>query len=261
MVLPPLTAESRADFARNQIIVVPHAVAGEELDHLRAVVDDVVTWPETPGHWMIYSEAEGDRRPARIENLLAYSAPLAGWLAEDPLMAWLEELVGEPLALFKDKLNLKRPGGGAFRAHQDEPAFSMFGHTWHLTVGLAVDEATVENGCLEFVDGPSPTGVLRSAPDGTLHPEVEAGLAWRHLPMPAGALVAFGSFLPHRSAPNRSHADRRLLLTTYNLAREGDRRSDYLQAKRQAFPPDVERVPGVDYTATPSPFNLGNPIK
>ena len=61
----------------------------------------------------------------------------------------------------------KRPGGGAFRPHQDYPAFAVFGPDYHVTVMLSVDAATAENGCLQFAPG------YREALRG--HPEIDAG--------------------------------------------------------------------------------------
>ena len=73
--------------------------------------------------------------------------------------------------------------------------------------------------------------------------------------------MAFDSYVPHRSGPNRSAALRRLLYVTYNPASQGDRRAEYFARKRRAFPPECERTP----SAAPDPesaiFNLGNPIR
>ena len=39
-----------------------------------------------------------------------------------------------PGILFKEKINLKLAGGQGFAAHQDAPAFDLFGQSAHLTV-------------------------------------------------------------------------------------------------------------------------------
>jgi hypothetical protein len=48
---------------------------------------------------------------------------------------------------------------------------------------------------------------------------------------------------------------------TYNRASEGDRRDAYFALKRQAFPPECERVPGTELDESSKLFNLGNPIR
>jgi hypothetical protein len=74
-------------------------------------------------------------------------------------------------------------------------------------------------------------------------------------------LVFFDSYIPHRSATNDSLRPRRSLYVTYNRAAEGDRRDDYYADKRRSFPPEIERVAGVDYAAQAGPYNLANPIR
>lgn len=44
-------------------------------------------------------------------------------------------------------------GAGGFDAHTDAPAYQHSGALKHLTINVAVDAATTENGCLEVVDG------------------------------------------------------------------------------------------------------------
>jgi ectoine hydroxylase-related dioxygenase (phytanoyl-CoA dioxygenase family) len=169
--------------------------------------------------------------------------------------------MGEAPFLFKEKINFKLPGGAGFAAHQDAPAFTSFGQRYHITLLVAIDGADAENGCLEFSDPVPVYETLPQTPGGTIDPEIEARLPWRPLPVEPGDLVFFDSYLPHRSGPNRSARARRALYITYNRASEGNVRDEYVVQKRTHFPPEVERLPGVDYSAKKSVFNLGNPIR
>lgn len=85
-------------------------------------------------------------------------------------------------------------------------------------------------------------------------------LPWSPIPTQPGDLLAFDSYLPHRSGPNNTSRPRRALYLTYNKAAEGNVRDDYYREKRAVFPPDVEREPGKDYGAA-GVFNVGNPIE
>ena len=80
--------------------------------------------------------------------------------------------MSEPACLFKDKINLKLPGGAGFGAHQDAPAFSTFGQRYHITMLVALDDQRDDNGGLEVSD--PVRGLLPQASDGTLAPSVEA---------------------------------------------------------------------------------------
>src|SRR5437016_14669027 len=99
---------------------------------------------------------------ARIENFVPYHAGLAALVTGPRLVGLLAALCGEPVVLFKDKINLKLPGGAGFAPHQDAPAYVDFGVEHHLTVMLPVDAFTRENGCLEMARGACARVFLRS---------------------------------------------------------------------------------------------------
>ncbi|MFM7736930.1 MAG: phytanoyl-CoA dioxygenase family protein, partial [Alphaproteobacteria bacterium] len=60
--------------------------------------------------------------------------------------------------------------------------------------------------------------------------------------------------------PNRSRGPRRVHYLTFNPVSAGDHRAEYYARKRELFPPECERDPGVDYGAIGKQFNLGNPF-
>jgi len=256
-----LDAASRACWSANRYVALRGALDPPERSALRAWIDELERWPETAGKWMKYYEPGEARLLCRVENFLPYHAELGRLLARRDLLACLEELLGEPAVLFKEKVNFKLPGGAGFAAHQDAPAFVSFGQTYHATLMLSADAMTPENGCLEIVEGFDRMETLPQAEDGTLRRDVVAGLEWRALPTEPGDVVLFDSYIPHRSGPNRSRAPRRALYVTYNRASEGDRRDEYFALKRRAFPPECERMPGAELDEASRVFNLGNPIR
>ncbi len=244
----------------DRTVVLRGALADDEVRRLRGWVEELERWPETPGRWMKYFEGD-ERRLCRVEDFLPWHEGLRGLLLREDLLACLGRLFGEPAVLFKEKINYKLPGGGGFAAHQDAPAFTSFGQTWHLTVLLAIDPTTPENGCLEMVAGHHDGATLDQAPDRTLAAETEAGLHFRPLPTELGDVVIFDSYVPHRSGPNRSDGPRRALYVTYNPASQGERRAEYFERKRRVFPPECERDPDAPLAPESRVFNLGNPIR
>ena len=259
-----LSDAASASWRANRYVHVPGAFA-PEIAELRRWADELADWPEDV-HGMKYFEATESERQTlcRVENFLPVHPGLRDLFRRPDLLALLEGLLGEPAVLFKEKINYKLPGGDGFRAHQDAPAFAMFGQRYHVTAMVSVDATTPENGCLEVVNGHGDSAPLQQAEDGTLAPEVVAALDWKPLPTAPGDLLVFDSYLPHRSGPNRSSASRRAYYVTYNRASDGDRRDDYFALKREAFPPESERGEGDD-SGAPHPaaryFNLGNPIR
>ena len=260
---PKLDAAEARFWEKNQYLLRSDVFSGDALADLRRWTDELTGWPESPGQWMKYFERadHNDRQLCRVENFLAYHDGFRDLILGDETLAVVAALMGETALLFKEKLNYKLPGGSGFLAHQDAPAFASFGQSYHITMLVTVDPMTVANGCLEVSDPISGQELLPQEPDGTIAQAVEAERRWHPLELPAGSVLFFDSYLPHRSAMNGSDTPRRALYITYNRASEGDRRDAYYENKRAVFPPECERDPDVDYGAKSGPFNLGNPIR
>jgi 2-aminoethylphosphonate dioxygenase len=251
-------------FRRDGFVLVRGALSPHEAKELEEWVSDLEARAETPGRWMKYFERSSggeSRQLCRVECFLEYHRGLRDLLLRADFLEALAALMGEPAVLFKEKVNYKLPGGGAFAPHQDAPAFRSFAQSYHVTVLIGVDDATPENGCLEIGFGASTGEPLPEAPDGTLAESVVESLRWEPLPTRPGDVLFFDSYLPHRSGPNASTRPRRALYVTYNRASEGDRREEYYALKRRAFPPECERVPGQELPPESRLFNLGNPIR
>jgi hypothetical protein len=224
--------------------------------------DEIAAWPEVPGRWMRYYERrdDGGKMLARIENFVPYHDGLRRLFSSPRLMDVLGELVGESVVLFKDKINFKLPGGAGFAPHQDAPAYVDFGVEHHVTVMAPVDAFTRDNGCLEMARNACARVFLPQNPDGTLRAGVMDALVVEPLLAVPGDLIVFDAWAPHRSGPNRTAGPRRSYYLTFNPASAGDHRAEYYARKRECFPPEYEREPGVDYAARGRQFNLGNPF-
>jgi len=257
-----LNDEQLQTWKRKHYLVLRSPFGAAEVTSLREWTDGLQSWPETPGKWMKYYEsAQGgdDRVLCRMENFIDYDDEFKTLFCGRGTMGILSQLMGEPAVLFKEKINFKSAGSLGFLAHQDAPAFGTLGHSYHITMSIAVDPADVRNGCLEM-SHPTDGQLLEQAEDGTLATAVEAALPWTRIEMAPGDIIFFDSYIPHRSGPNGSEHSRRAFFATYNRLGDGDVRSAYFAHKRSVFPPECEREPGMDYSAT-GPYNLGNPIR
>jgi ectoine hydroxylase-related dioxygenase (phytanoyl-CoA dioxygenase family) len=139
--------------------------------------------------------------------------------------------------LFKDKINLKEPGGPGFKAHQDQQAGWGVYAPLFVTALVTIDPATIENGCLEVVAGRHREGLIGEE----WKPLREEDFELRPVPTEPGDVIFFDSFAPHASKPNFTAQPRRILYLTYNLAAHGDHRAQYYADKFASFPPDIER--------------------
>ncbi|MCK6370018.1 MAG: phytanoyl-CoA dioxygenase family protein [Gammaproteobacteria bacterium] len=249
MTSGPLTATQVAAFRRDGYLVVRGLFAPDDIERIRCWTDEVQRWPETAGRHMMYFEhsERGARILNRMENVLPYHEGFRALATGRQLAGACGQLLGEPAVLFKDKINFKLPGGGGFEAHQDVQAGWARYARLHITALVAVDRATVANGCLEMAGGFRGAHELIGSEWEPLTAPQLAGLHWRHIEAEPGDVVFFDSFIPHRSAPNTTSEARRVLYYTYNAASEGDHLVRYYADKRASYPPDIEREPGREY--------------
>jgi hypothetical protein len=258
-----LDAEQRRFWERNGYLWLQGFLTPADVSDVSRWTAEVAAWPDTPGKWMRYYErgVDGAKMLARIENYLSFHPDLDALLCRGRLAEVLEVLLGEPAVVFKDKINMKAAGGAGFAPHQDAPAYVDFGVSYHATVMLPVDAFTPENGCLEMAREAAQTTFLSQNPDGTMHEDQVVRFEWAPIPAVPGDLIVFDSYVPHRSGPNRSAGPRRAHYLTYNRRSAGDRRAAYYARKRELFPQECERKPGVDYARIGAQFNLANPFE
>ncbi len=235
-----LSSEQVATFEATGACAVPGLLSDRELSQLADWVGELEAAPSRPGGVWKYDEDH------RIEYFRRFHAGLGEWMDRGPLAQAVASLLGEPAVLFKDKVNLKPAGGAGFTPHQDAQAGWEDYAPLHVSVALAVDEVTVENGCLELAPGRRLRALIgeRWRP---LEGAALASLRFEPVPMRPGDALFFDSFVPHQSGSNRSQRGRRILYLTYNAAAHGDHYEAYFTAKRASYPPDIERLPGREY--------------
>jgi len=198
--------------------------------------------------------------PALTSDYANYHKGFGSLFRGERLTGILSELMGERAVLFKEKINYKEAGGsGGFDAHIDASAYNHAGAVKHQTFLMAVNDMDMSNGCLEVVPG-SHKMTIPLAPNRCIDPTWESQQTWVPVPMPAGALLVFGSYLAHRSGPNSSPRPRYAIYATYNGISEGDKHDSYYAHRRKVWPPTSERVPGVDYTEGALTYGYGSPM-
>lgn len=256
------TAKEVQEFKDVGLIFRRDFFSAEEKLNIVKWTNELQSWPEVKNKYMIYYEEKGDEKIlCRMENYIPYHKGIAE-LFLGKINQAVSDLYQEPSFLYKDKINFKLPGGGAYEPHQDSWAFQHIAKKLHISVMIAVDTATKETGCLEFVHGKNKE--FYPAVNGVLKPEVvekwdKEGL-WTPYETIPGDVVFFDSLIPHRSGPNKGKEQRRAYYLTYNMASEGDLRDKYYQDKRKQFPPEIEREVGKDYSEAGKIYNVANPI-
>jgi hypothetical protein len=197
---------------------------------------------EAGGATLQFEHSPGSRT-LRVIEPFHHLDPRLDALIDDPrLVAPVRELLGiERVALFTDKLNLKRPREGSrFRWHQDSPYWAHFCDHLDLlpNVLLALDAADERNGCFRVIRGSHCRGLLPGLDEGVLGPLFTDPRYFDETDqvpavVPAGSLVFFSPHSVHGSEPNLSDARRRALVVTYQ---PGGRRMFKVDAKRDCRP-------------------------
>ena len=221
----------RDAFLRNGFVAARNLLDSAAVGRLQQDVAEVGRWPDDSQRWMHHWEqTPSGPRLARTENFSPFHPRLLQLIVGGLLSEFLEELIGEPVSLYKEKINYKFPGGGGYAPHQDAPAYD---HTpWNVTVNLAVDPATRENGCLWFHPG-AWERLLPMDAHGCIAAEAMEGWEWTPMELAPGDALVFHSFAPHYSAENASQESRRSLYLTYNRASDGDHREQYYSNRRR----------------------------
>ncbi len=196
---------------------------------------------EAGGSTVQLEHQPGSRTIRVIEPFHHLDERLNALIDDARLVEPMRDLVrSERVALFTDKLNLKRPREGSrFRWHQDSPYWAHFADELDRlpNVLVTLDDANEENGCFRVIRGSHRKGMLPGLEgEGRLGPLFTDPRAFDAADevactAPAGSLVFFSPHTVHGSQPNHSDTRRRALVITYQ---PGGRRMFKVDAKREA---------------------------
>ena len=154
-------------------------------------------------------------------------SPLVQDLGRHPAVVdALVGVIGPNVKLMQSMLFIKAAGKPGQAWHQDESHIPTRDRSL-TAVWLALDDATVDNGCLWVIPGSHRRGVLyptRAQADARFDGTPEA-YGFPHdadeampVELPAGAALIFHGYLLHSSLPNRSARLRRALVSHYMSA-------------------------------------------
>ena len=134
--------------------------------------------------------------------------------AESPIAQVAGELLEDEPLLFQDMALIKPPRIGATKPwHQDSAYFSVSPLDAVCGVWIALDEATVRNGCMHMLKGQHKQGPLLHEHKRDCEINVR-NLDLKTLvpvPLKPGSALFFSGMIPHETPPNRSEHRRRAL--------------------------------------------------
>jgi ectoine hydroxylase-related dioxygenase (phytanoyl-CoA dioxygenase family) len=208
-------------------LTVPAVFAAAEMDQ---VIDDLNRWGEeflaalAPGQrrWYVDGGVKAKEVLRKLDNPHFHRASVQR-LARDPrLVSLVEALIGEGVRICFSQIFFKAPeGGGPKPAHQDNFYFGPRDPDALVTAWIALDDATVENGCMAFGEGSQQKPVIRhfAPPDEPFNLQIAdedlAGMKMTPGPVPKGGVSFHHGGTVHQSGPNRSARWRRACALHY----------------------------------------------
>jgi hypothetical protein len=209
-------------------VIRPGLLDPDEVAALQAWACEIEAWPSGSHVWGHYAEQTAlGPRICRTENVSACHAGVASLVA-GVMQSRASAALREHAVAFKDKLNFKQPGGAGYGVHQDKVAYPGAGRV--ASILLAIDDCTVESGCLWLADGVD--DVLPVDDRGVVRGDVASALTWFPAELAAGDAVVIDGLAPHYSEANGSDAGRRVFIASYAPASEGYDRASYYGARR-----------------------------
>ena len=154
-----VTPQQVASYRENGFLVCPGFLDAAELDELRgAVMDAIASMSGSrkiagPGADLNEGDEYYDRVFTQRINLWRISETVGRYLQSPDLGAMLCELEGVPaFRLWHDQAFIKEPFGNPTALHIDNPYWSFYSPS-AISIWIALEDATVENGCLCFMPG------------------------------------------------------------------------------------------------------------
>ena len=221
---------SDTDLARYRHVghlTVAHVFSPAETD---AVVADIQAWgeeflaelPADQRAWYVDGGVKARAVLRKLDNPHHHRASVQQLARHPALVEMVESIIGPGVSVYFSQIFFKPPeGGGPKPAHQDNFYFGPNNLDGLVTAWVALDDATLENGCLYFGEGSNqgPVYAHEAPADEPYNLQLPAAILARQPMTPAPVMRGGVSFHHgntfHQSGPNTSTRWRRACALHY----------------------------------------------
>lgn len=187
-----------------------HLFTVAEMDELHALFtayESRMSREHRSGSEVVFTQKIAERDPA-----------IRAFAERDEFVEISTAFLGPDTDLYFNQMVYKKPNGTkSFSWHQDD-AYGPVEPSPYLTVWIAINDATQENGCISVLPGSHKRGLVE-------HFDSDFGLACHRLddpdqgvlvPLAAGGVACLWSQTMHKSGPNRSAGVRKAIVLQFS---------------------------------------------
>ncbi len=212
-----LTARQLESFHRDGHVTVPGIFSSKDMDRAKA---DAAEWEAqvvakmkpTETDWYVERGSSGDRPLLRkLDNPVFHRPTFRNMATQTQLVEAVEQILGAETTAFFSQIFFKPPEvGGPKPVHQDNFYFGPDDFDAMVTAWVALDDATLDNGCLYFGNGSQRRGLLpHVAPedrpfDLQINTDLLVDHAMSAAPVPRGGVSFHHGLTLHQSSSNKS---------------------------------------------------------
>ena len=224
-----LTPKQLAQYQEDGFLVIEDFLSAEEVAAVKAditrVSDEVAHLDhdvpgfnfERQGGAAMYEDVAIRKGVLRkIQGAVFFVPEVKNVFTGEKMLDCMEDLMGPEIYYHSSKVMFKPPGGVAKPWHQDAAYWRDYASN-QITVWIAIDDASEENGCVWAIPGSHKLGLIPHVKKELQVEESRIDLSEAiPVPVPAGGLLIFHSLVLHMSQKNESDKTRWAIICDYD---------------------------------------------
>ncbi len=214
---PDITDRNRQEMRDEGYTLFKHVFSEEDM----AALSEVLEAFEARMHEQLVAEGDGGISRANeitfTHHIAEQDDRVRAFVTRPEFVKLATEFLGPDVDLYWNQTVFKHPEGAKeFPWHQDD-AYTQVYPSPYLTLWLAINDVTMDNGCVSVMPGSYRDGLLPHAQSaiGLVGYSSEAPYQGVPAPIDAGGIVCFWSLTLHKSSPNISKGIRKAYVIQY----------------------------------------------
>lgn len=226
-----LTQQQMEQFQKEGFLVVPNFLTAQELNDVRTDIERVCRenahlTKDTGGFNLekeggnAFDQTKAALRPGllrKIQGAVQYVPAVKRVFTSKKMLDCMEDIMGPNLYYHSSKVMFKPAKGGSPKPWHQDAAYWKNYEPNQVTVWIAIDDATEENGCVWAIPGSHKLGLVPHVDAELQVPESEIDMKKAAaVPVKSGGLLIFHSLVLHMSKANTSDKPRCAIICDYD---------------------------------------------